>query len=196
MNQIVNLFNINENIKQIILVLTTPESHTGYLYTFEKTGAWTQVLNYIPVVCGKAGITTYKIEGDCKTPLGLFNIGHAFGATLKPQDIKIPYRQITQDDKFIDDPESDQYNTWVVGNTDAKSYETMKRLDNQYDLGLVIEYNMHPVVTEKGSAIFMHIWENNKKGTAGCVAMDKNNLLDIIGWLDPTKSPHLYILAS
>ena len=188
--------NLENNITQLILVLVNPNSHTGNLYTYEKKETWAQILDRIPVVIGRSGATTTKTEGDGKSPLGLHKIGHAFGVDQTPKDIKIPYRQITSDDKFIDDPDSIEYNTWVNGDTKAKSYEVMKRDDNQYDLGLVVEYNMNPVVSGKGSAIFVHIWEHSNKGTAGCVAMARDHLGEIIGWLDPIKNPHLYITQS
>lgn len=192
--EILTKLNLDKNIKQIVLVIATPKSHTGYLYTYEKNDTWLQVLDKTPVVIGKKGFTIDKTEGDGKSPLGLHKIGHAFGIEA-PKHTKMPYKQITPDDKFIDDPESDEYNTWVQGETKAKSYEIMKRDDNQYDLGLIIEYNMHPVIKYGGSAIFMHIWKNSNKATAGCVAMDRLHLEDIIGWLEPIKNPHLYMLS-
>ena len=194
--EIINNLNLDQSIKQIILVIVSPHSHNAYLYTYEKNTDWSQVLAPILVVIGRSGATTTKTEGDGKSPLGLHKIGHAFGIDQTPKDIKIPYRQITSDDKFIDDPDSIEYNTWVKGDTKAKSYEVMKRDDNQYDLGLVVEYNMNPVVSGKGSAIFVHIWEHSNKGTAGCVAMAQDHLGEIIGWLDPIKNPHLYITQS
>ena len=193
--QIINqLTNLNENIKQIVLVITNKLSYTGCLYTYEKSQIWGEVLSNLPVVVGRSGSTEDKFEGDGKSPLGLHKIGHAFGVGEAPSGIKIPYRKITLDDKFIDDPKSPEYNTWVIGETKATSYEVMRRNDNQYDLGLVIDYNMHPVVANKGSAIFMHIWEDSNKGTAGCVAMKRNDLEAILKWLDPIKTPYLYIM--
>lgn len=194
----VNQFNLEPNIEQIILVTAMPESSSGYLYAFEKNdkARWEQVLDTIPVVIGKYGMTANKSEGDGRSPLGLHKIGYAFGVGSKPRYIEMPYREITSSDKFIDDPESPDYNTWISGETDAKSYERMKRKDDSYDLGLVIEYNMNPVVPAKGSAIFIHIWRSSTRGTQGCVAMDRDDIETILEWLKPDKNPHLYILES
>jgi len=52
----------------------------------------------------------------------------------------------------------------------------------------VIEYNMHPIVKGKGSAIFLHVWKQ-RGATAGCVAMSEEMVLRILGWLDPAKKP-------
>ena len=39
---------------------------------------------------------------------------------------------------------------------------------------------MHPIIKNKGSAIFIHIAKKNYKKTAGCVAIEKKRLLKII----------------
>ena len=42
-----------------------------------------------------------------------------------------------------------------------------------------------------GSCIFMHIWENDHSGTAGCTAMTEANLLKILNWIRAEKHPLL-----
>jgi D-alanyl-D-alanine dipeptidase len=64
----------------------------------------------------------------------------------------------------------------------------MKRDDDQYKYGVVIEYNMHPIVKGKGSAIFLHVWKSGDS-TLGCVSMSEEMILSILGWLDPAKKP-------
>lgn len=97
----------------------------------------------------------------------------------------VPYRQATAEDKFVDDVASDQYNTWVHGGTSAKSYEQMKRADGLYEFGLVVNYNMNPIVKGKGSAIFIHVWRSSTDGTAGCVALERTNIVRLLEWLKP-----------
>lgn len=193
-----NHFNLPANIEQVVMVTAVAGKSTGHLYAYQKTedNEWLEVFNSVPVVIGKAGMASDKIEGDNKSPLGLHKIGYAFGIDEKPKYIKLPYKEISSSDKFIDDPEHADYNTWVEGDTDAASYEKMKRKDDSYDLGLVIEYNMNPVVPSKGSAIFVHIWRSSEKGTEGCVAMRRSSIEKLLAWLDPKYSPYLYILES
>jgi L,D-peptidoglycan transpeptidase YkuD (ErfK/YbiS/YcfS/YnhG family) len=100
----------------------------------------------------------------------------------------MPYRQATEDDFWVDDVNSEDYNKWVKGKPNAASWEKMKRDDDQYKYGVVIEYNMHPIVKGKGSAIFLHIWKQGG-ATAGCIAMPEEMVLRILGWLDPAKRP-------
>lgn len=56
----------------------------------------------------------------------------------------------------------------------------MWREDDLYDLVAVIGYNDHPPIPGKGSAIFLHVATPDYRGTAGCVAMSKSDLLDLL----------------
>ena len=82
-------------------------------------GVWKRVFRPIPAVIGEGGVAAFgeKKEGDLKTPLGLYFLGDAFGT--KPLALKMDFKYITHDDKFIDDPASDQYNTWLTAKTTA-----------------------------------------------------------------------------
>ena len=67
----------------------------------------------------------------------------------------------------------------------------MLEIGPQYDLGVFVAYNSYPVIKERGSCIFLHIWKNADAPTAGCTAMDRSNLETLVAWLDPTKKPYL-----
>lgn len=190
-------FTLPNEVEQVLLVTAMQGSSRGSLYAFEKKGDfWEETFHTIPVSLGRSGMTNQKTEGDGKSPIGLYKLGTAFGIDSKPKYVQMPYKEIDSQDKFINDPEHPDYNTWVHGDTDAKSYEKMYRKDECYDLGVVIEYNMNPVVTSMGSAIFIHIWKSRNKSTEGCVAMSRADLEDLLEWLKPECNPHIYILES
>lgn len=153
---------------------------------------WKQILtpSWMGTI-GENGIAPIgeKKEGDLKTPAGLYALGDAFGT--QPMSLKLDYKYITSEDKFIDDVNHKDYNTWVNGNTDAKSYESM--LNKSYKMGVVIHYNMDPIIPGAGSAIFMHLHEEPNIATSGCVAMDERHLLAILQWLDKKQHPYILI---
>ena len=60
-----------------------------------------------------------------------------------------------------------------------------------YRHAVVIDYNRSPVVPGRGSAIFLHVWNENP--TSGCVAIDLDRLVEIMRWLDPAKHPKIAI---
>jgi L,D-peptidoglycan transpeptidase YkuD (ErfK/YbiS/YcfS/YnhG family) len=102
----------------------------------------------------------------------------------------MPYRQVTSDDLWVDDINADDYNRWVTrGATRASSFEVMRRKDDLYKYGIVVEYNTNPVIKSYGSAIFIHIWRGKGKPTAGCVALSEEDIIRILRWLNPAARP-------
>jgi len=162
------------------------------LYATEKRGGkWQMALQPFDVVIGRNGFAPAgeKREGDGRTPSGIYPLKITFGYDESIKT-KMPYRQAIVDDLWIDDPQADDYNRWVKKQeTRAASYEIMKRNDNLYKYGIVIEYNISPVIKGNGSAIFLHIWKGEGIPTAGCVAVSEENILKILDWLDPAASP-------
>ena len=80
---------------------------------------------------------------------------------------------------WCDDPLSKDYNK-LIKIPSEYSYEKLYKKDNVYDIILVLNFNMNPVVKNKGSAIFIHVAKKNYKKTEGCVAIKKIHLLKII----------------
>ncbi len=168
----------------------------GLIECYEKDAkGWKKAYSF-DAVTGRAGIvdTEKKREGDDATPAGVFTLGFVFGYDHR-SDTKMEYRMLKDIDKWIDDPEHPLYNHFISGDTDAKSFEVMRRDDDLYKLGIVINYNIKPVVRYKGSAIFLHIWEDSDTPTTGCVAVHEDSMDTIIRWLDPEKKPLIIIKA-
>ncbi len=88
---------------------------------------------------------------------------------------------------WCDDPYSNQYNK-LIRLPAAYSYERLYKKDNVYDIILVLNYNMRPIIKNKGSAIFIHIAKKNYKKTEGCIAIKKIHLLKIIKELKPSTT--------
>jgi L,D-peptidoglycan transpeptidase YkuD (ErfK/YbiS/YcfS/YnhG family) len=179
---------------QIILVVDNSSfffTRTN-LYAMEKhENQWQMALEPFNAVIGRNGFapTGEKREGDGKTPSGVYPLKMTFGY-YESIGTKMPYRQVMKDDVWVDDPNDDDYNRWVKKTeTRAASYETMKRDDDLYKYGVIIEYNTDPVIKQNGSAIFLHIWKGDGIPTAGCVAVSEEDILKILDWLDPGASP-------
>jgi L,D-peptidoglycan transpeptidase YkuD (ErfK/YbiS/YcfS/YnhG family) len=162
------------------------------LYAMEKRGdKWQMAFEPLDAVIGKNGFAPAgeKKEGDGKTPSGIYPLRMTFGydATI---GTKMPYRKALADDIWVDDPNADDYNRWVKKTeTRAASYERMRRDDDLYKYGIVIDYNTSPIIKGNGSAIFLHIWKAEGIPTAGCVAVSEEDIIKILGWLDPAASP-------
>ena len=102
----------------------------------------------------------------------------------------MPYRQSTSEDKWIDDPESPDYNKPIKGETTAKSFENLKISSDEYKLCMVIEYNMHPIIKGMGSAIFMHLsLGESVNPSSGCVVLTPENMNKLLKWMNPNSKP-------
>lgn len=198
--------------RQIVLV-TTPgwNSITGEARLFERKSdrsRWKPVGDKFPVAVGRSGLgrdpnfqdsekvstgIPVKHEGDGRAPAGLFPLTTSFGNT----DVgsKLPFTKLDEFTECVDDTNSTFYNQIVnrmqVGNFDWKSSEKMLAVGAQYDLGVFVAYNSYPAVRGNGSCIFLHIWKDANTGTAGCTAMERENLERTVKWLDPAKNPFL-----
>jgi len=165
-------------------------SSYGFISAWENAGSCWKKVYMARAVLGRNGLAPLnaKQEGDGKTPSGVYSLANAFGyaATIVT---KLNYRKITDQDFWVDDVHSVQYNQWIHGKPQAKSFEHMYRNDKLYRLGVVIEYNTQPIVSGKGSAIFLHIWRTYYKPTSGCVALSERNIRKILTWLDKSKTP-------
>ena len=130
---------------------------------------------------GKRGIGLKKKEGDLITPKGKYKIKYILYRKdrIKRIQSKIKKIAITKRMGWCDDPKSKDYNKLIKLPTNYR-YEKLYRKENIYDLILVLNFNMRPIVKKKGSAIFIHIAKKKYKKTEGCVAVNKVSLLKII----------------
>ncbi|MBP1566361.1 MAG: L,D-transpeptidase family protein [Oscillospiraceae bacterium] len=177
------------NSQQLIFVESSGTSCTVSLY--EKTDLWAKKVSYSGIV-GKNGVNQKSREGDYCTPFGLYSLGFAFG--MESFDgLNVEYRIINSNCYWVDDPESEYYNQWVETDTPVwNSAEHLSDYENSYHYGIVINYNMNPVVPGAGSAIFLHCATGDY--TAGCVAVPEENMTDILRWVDSGKSPLIIIV--
>jgi len=204
--------------KQLLLVIApTWNDPVASLqrYQRDKNNQWTKVGEPIPVFVGKKGMAwgtpfqpnsndPIKHEGDGKAPAGVFNIGDEFG--FGPQKNKhMAYLQLTDTSFCADDINSTHYNQVIDISTVRPDWgpntgELMgPHHQPLYEKGALVQYNSTGIVDKKlggrGSCIFIHIWRHppseisTENGTAGCVAMEKANLEEVLNWLNSKKKP-------
>jgi L,D-peptidoglycan transpeptidase YkuD (ErfK/YbiS/YcfS/YnhG family) len=199
--------------RQLILVTTSGwDAVVGEMRLCKRDSGeddWKAAGEKIPVVVGRNGMAwgkglhgdaggcgPVKQEGDGRAPAGVFRLSSAFGYAPPEQAgaMKLPYIQAVATLECVDDPQSAHYNRIVdrasVENRDWKSSERMRRDDDQYRWGVVVDHNAKSA-PGCGSCIFMHIWESPGKGTAGCTAMNSSSIERALRWLDAKERPIL-----
>jgi len=129
---------------------------------------------------GKNGTTSNKIEGDKKTPKGIFSLGPVFYRKDRIEKLvtKLKKREIDKSMGWCDDVENKNYNKLIKVNNKIR-HEKLFRKKTNYDVLIPIKYNTKKIKKNKGSAIFIHLTKNYKE-TSGCVALKKNDLLILL----------------
>jgi L,D-peptidoglycan transpeptidase YkuD (ErfK/YbiS/YcfS/YnhG family) len=127
---------------------------------------------------GKNGITKKKVEGDKKTPKGIYRIDNLYYREdrLKKPETSLKCIRIKENMGWCDDIlQPKKYNRLIKTNTNIK-HEKLRRSDHKYDLIIPIKYNFNNPIPGKGSCIFIHL-TNNYKPTYGCIALKKKDFL-------------------
>ena len=133
---------------------------------------------------GKNGKNTKKIEGDNKTPKGLYALGPLYYRKdrLPKLSTKLKKIEIMKNFGWCDDVKSKFYNKPIKTNINVR-HEKLYRNDKKYDLLIPIEYNSKKPKKNKGSAIFLHLTSNYKK-TQGCVAIKEKDMLILLNLIN------------
>jgi L,D-peptidoglycan transpeptidase YkuD (ErfK/YbiS/YcfS/YnhG family) len=173
----------------VLVTVPTLNSSGGSLRRFERAqtdATWHEVGSAQPVNVGKKGVAwgrafrelagdnePVKIEGDKKSPAGIYPIGRPFG--FGPSRLA-NYLQIDSDSVCVEDPSSPAYNTITskkaVGVSVSK--ETMGA-SSLYRRGLATNYPTDRA-HKSGSCIFLHVWRSPGSGTSGCVTMPEERV--------------------
>lgn len=127
---------------------------------------------------GRTGISTQKHEGDGATPAGLLRLVRVLyrADRLKPPACTVPVEPIGPQDGWCDDINDTAYNRPVRLPCPA-SHEALWREDHVYDVIGVLDWNLDPIITGRGSAIFFHVATQDYAPTAGCVALSLPDVL-------------------
>jgi Uncharacterized protein conserved in bacteria len=183
------------SVGQLIVVFTEDQSGSSatMIALEKKNNRWKAASDVIDAGIGRNGFAApgQKREGDGKSPTGLFSLGQLFGYE-KSIDTRMPHRQTSTEDKWIDDPDSPDYNKYVRGNTTAKSFENLKISTDEYKLCMVINYNTNPVVKGMGSAIFLHLsFGDSPNSSSGCVVITPEKMEKLLKWMKPELNPSI-----
>ena len=133
---------------------------------------------YFRCSIGKNGITSRKIEGDKKTPKGVFKIHNLYFREdrLKKPKTSLKYVVIKKNMGWCDDVRFPKKYNKLIKISKKIRHEKLKRKDHKYDLLIPIKYNFDRPISGLGSCIFIHLTENYKF-TEGCIALRKRDFL-------------------
>jgi hypothetical protein len=204
---------IPADCRQIVLVLAaSPSANRAELWLMERGragAAWKSAAGPLPATLGKNGLGwghglhrcpppsgfPIKLEGDKRSPAGLFAIPFAFGIPSEEEaaHLRLSYVHLTKHTVGVDDATSKYYNQVVDDRRvlrDWMSHEAMNRHTTLYQWGAFIAHNPQNI-PGLGSCIFFHLTPRNGHSTAGCTALSADDLQTLLRWLDAEKNPLL-----
>jgi L,D-peptidoglycan transpeptidase YkuD (ErfK/YbiS/YcfS/YnhG family) len=128
------------------------------------------------------------MEGDNITPIGSYKLVNFFFRKDRIDKInsKIKFKEIKKNMGWCDDPKSKKYNQ-LIKLPSKLSYEKLFRKDHLYDLLIVLDYNMNPVIKNRGSAIFIHLATKYYNSTKGCIGLKKIDMIELIKKIKKTE---------
>jgi L,D-peptidoglycan transpeptidase YkuD (ErfK/YbiS/YcfS/YnhG family) len=183
------------NAQQVITVAASGYgTSSATLTAFERgPNGWTQVFGPWSAYIGRNGVAPAgeKREGDGRTPSGSYGFDFMFGVNPDP-GVHYEFRRVTGSNiVWDDDSSSANYNRWIDVNTESAGANPEPMYNTpSYFYGAVIAYN-DARTPGLGSAIFLHV--SHGSSTAGCVAVPTDELLSLLRWLDPARSPVIAI---
>ncbi len=166
----------NDNIRNLIIAECFKNSCANViLYEKNREKEWHEVLRTEGFV-GKNGIGK-DVEGDKKTPKGVFSMTQAFGIKKNP-GTKIPYIQVKEKHYWCTDDA--YYNRFIDINQHPHECkgEHLIEYKGLYNYGLAIDYNKE-CIKGKGSAIFLHC-QGDRSYTDGCIAIPESKMKAIL----------------
>lgn len=130
----------------------------------------------LPCALGRSGLTHLKREGDGATPAGRLRM---LSLIVRPDRLRprstLPIRVLRKNDGWCEDFRHGSYNRPIRLPSPA-GHETMWREDRLYDIVGVLDWNISPRVSRRGSAIFLHLARAGYRPTAGCIALSRRDL--------------------
>ena len=152
------------------------------------------------VYFGKDGLTDSPREGLSATPKGEFRLGFAF--STQSLSTKLDTMTITDGTVWVDDPDSDYYNTVQHGST--SNPPLWSSAENTYSIFssgrnyacILIEHNgdgFTKGASSKGSCMYLS-GKNQDVGTSyGDVNITASDMRKLLSYLDRNKNPYIFI---
>lgn len=184
---------------------------SGILERFARDadGRWVRAGTEVPVSLGRNGMGwgrgvhppqsagPVKKEGDGRSPAGVFSLQSAFGIAdgLPSGAHGFPYRHTSSSTYCVEDVRSDHYNQIIDSNeltrTTWEKWSELRRADGLFDWGIIVRQNASETIRGAGSCVFLHVWRGPRLPTAGCTAMPREAIEELLGWLAPESAPLL-----
>ncbi len=145
----------------------------------------------VPCVVGSGGLVaaSVKREGDRKTPIGVFPLRYGLFKPIPAlrflQTVSFPF--VPCSDDMIWEEDGPDYNRLVFADGADRLGDRLARPRDHDLFNVIVPIGYNDAVAEagRGSALFVHAARPDMSGTAGCVALRPDDLLELARRLKP-----------
>jgi len=168
-------FVLPEEARVLVIVEGTGGSNCN-VYAFERSsaaGAWEKRLDTTGHL-GMNGMSNHRHSGDKTTPIGVFKMNTPFGQAKALEGFPSDYIQV--DDTYVWEDDTNKMSRDLskegerVGSSGYAGY---------YDYAIDAGFNPNGIKNQ-GSALFLHCSGEFKEYTSGCVAIEKDQMAQIM----------------
>ena len=174
-NEILKTYQHDNTTQQLIFVKCKETTNVDISMYQKSEYGWKCILD-CPGYIGRNGLGK-QVQGDQKTPEGIFNLTSAFGIKDNP-GTQMPYVKIHEYLYWCEDEQ--YYNTLIDIREKPHSCSGERLVDYgpQYHYGMVLDYNKE-CIYGKGTAIFLHCTDQLPY-TEGCIAVEESYMIKIL----------------
>lgn len=149
--------------------------------------------------CGANGITQSKRDGDGCTPAGEYELNFCLG--LSKPETRLDFEWVDTNTVWVDDAQSDYYNTIQQGSGDWSSAEYIyddyfSNKSHNYLINIAANGDgLTPGDADsgKGSGITLCGKNGTLDATYGCIDISSQDMLTLLSYLDSEKNPVIII---
>lgn len=128
----------------------------------------------VPGKLGKNGMSNNRVAGDKTTPIGVFEMDTPFGQGDPLEGFPENYVKVTADYVWAD--ETNRLEPCSDGEGERVG---TKKYKGSYEYVLNAGYNKN-AIEEKGTALFLHCDIGKKGGSAGCVRIPREQMIEVM----------------
>lgn len=179
---------------QVIVVTTeTKAENKAQVAAFQREGErWEKVGGTYSARIAPNGFVEDATGLTNVTPSGGFRLTTSFGRVENP-GTAIPYRMVEATDCWITDGASAYFNDWVSTPTCASpNIALLEPEPGPYELAIVTDFNAEDDPTKLAPLLLhRHKYSEGEAPlpTTGSVSLQREDLLDLLLWLDPASNP-------
>ncbi|WP_051261387.1 L,D-transpeptidase family protein [Desulfovibrio inopinatus] len=206
---------LSQSLQAVVVIADDMNTPYGEMQRFARSrphAPWKKIGHASRVELGKNGLAwgrgivkilpqhsaiPQKLEGDGRSPAGVFFLGHILATPEGINDLGFRHdvETITPRHLCVEDPASPYYNQLVnrdaITSPELDTVQSTLLTSGLFTYAIYVGQNQPHPIPGGGSCVYLHLKRKDGDATAGCTALHSNAMLTLLHWLNPKASPIL-----